>query len=229
MKLPQLFLLHFAGGSCYSYQFLIPFLYNFEVITLELPGRGRRSNEPLLEIFEAAAADVYQQIKNKLNGNSFFIYGHSMGAFLSLRIANMLEHSGEFPSGLIVSGSAGPGIYDPNLKARHLMNKLDFIRELKLLGGIPSIVFENREMFDFFEPILRADFKISEKNGLDEEPAILTQIFALMGSEEKNVDNINNWARFTKGLFRFEILEGDHFFIHKHPSHIADIITNFLQ
>jgi surfactin synthase thioesterase subunit len=45
-----------------------------------------------------------------------------------------------------------------------------------------------------------------------------------MGSEEENVDRIANWGRFTRSHFRSEVLEDNHFFIHKHPERMADVL-----
>lgn len=228
MKKPQLFLFHFAGGNCYSFRFLTPLLPDFEVIPLELPGRSKRMNEPLLNEFDKAAEDLYKQIMSSITGAPFLIYGHSMGAYLALRVANMLEKAGRYPAGIIVSGNAGPGIKDPDDKKRYLLNKPAFIEEVKLLGGLPPELLENEELLSFFEPILRADFEIAERNGLEEEPAIQGNLFAIMGSQEDDVASINNWSGFTKGRFNAEILEGDHFFIHRHPNRIAGIINAFL-
>ena len=84
-------MLHFAGGSCYSFSFIAPILESqFEVIQLELPGRGKRMDEVLLTDFDAAARDVAQQILEKLDDQDFLIFGHSMGASLSLRSVNLL-------------------------------------------------------------------------------------------------------------------------------------------
>src|ERR1043166_8245649 len=87
MKKPQLFLLHFAGGNCYSFQFMMPLLRDFEVVSLELPGRGKRINEPLVTNFDLAANDILRQLRQKLASSSFLIYGHSMGAYLALRVS----------------------------------------------------------------------------------------------------------------------------------------------
>lgn len=149
-----------------------------------------------------------------------------MGAYLSLRITNMLEKAGKYASGIIVSGNAGPGIWNPEKKIRYLLDKSDFIKELQLLGGVPGELIENEELFSFFEPVLRADFEIAERNGLEVEPAVNAQLFAIMGSQEDNVAAIGNWSRFTKGRFKSEVLEGDHFFIHRHPNRIAEIIRS---
>jgi external thioesterase TEII len=224
MRKPQLFLLHFAGGNYYSFHFMTPLLKDFDVVALELPGRGRRISEHLLKDFDLAARDIYDQITRKLTSSSFLIYGHSMGAYLALRVSNMLEKASKFPSYLIVSGNPGPGIKEN--KKKYLLKQEEFIKELETLGGIPKELIENEESFNFFEPILRADFEIVERNEMTMEPAVNTPLYAIMGSEEEKVEEISNWSRFTRSCFNYEILEGNHFFIHRHPQKITQIIRN---
>lgn len=223
MKRPQLFLLHFAGGNCYSFQFMVPLLREFEVISLELPGRGKRMKEDLVRDFDSAAADLFQQLLPKITSPKFFLYGHSMGAYLALRLTNMLEKAGKFPACVVVSGNAGPGIEDEG-KKRYLMDADEFKEELKTIGGVPDELLENEELFSFFEPVLRADFQIAEVNGMENEPPIQAPLYAMMGSEEEKVAEISNWGRFTKNAFKYEVLPGNHFFIHKHPQRIAAVL-----
>ncbi|HSH65657.1 MAG TPA: alpha/beta fold hydrolase [Bacteroidia bacterium] len=227
MKKAQLFTLHFAGGNCYSFQFILPFLQDFEVIPLELPGRGKRMNERLLRDFDCAAQDFYTQIKAKIKGGPFLIYGHSMGAYLALKVTALLEKINLAPVGLLVSGNPGPGI--KSNKERYLLEQNAFIEALKELGGVPSEIIENKELFDFFEPILRADFEIAEKENASKENIVNVPIYAMMGSTEESVEDIENWKRFTNSQFEYNVLEGDHFFIHKHPEKIAQIIKNYFD
>jgi surfactin synthase thioesterase subunit len=205
----------------------MPLLSDYEVIALELPGRGKRINEPLLDDFDEAAQDLYNQVMARLTRPEFLIYGHSMGASLTLRVANMLEKAGRYPACIIVSGHAGPGIQAEDKKIRHLLNREEFIDELKKLGGLPPELLENEELFNFFEPVLRADFKIVELNELENEPPVQAPIYAIMGNEEENVTEIDNWARFTTGYFQSAILEGNHFFIYPHSKRVAGIINAF--
>ena len=222
MKKCQLVILHFGGGNYYSFQFLTSRLSEFHVLTPELPGRGRRHGEPLLTDFELAAADLYQQVDKWLNGAPFMLYGHSMGAYLGLRLANLLEDSGRAPACLVVSGNPGPGVLKG--KGRYKMDKEAFVRELEFLGGVPQEVLENDELFGFFEPILRADFEVAERNLLNNERAAGAPIVALMGSLEPQTESISNWKRFTRGSFRSEIWEGDHFFIYNHADGLAALL-----
>jgi external thioesterase TEII len=225
MKKPQLFLLHFAGGNSYSFQFILPLLKNFDVVVTELPGRGKRLNEPLLSNFDQAAADIYKQIINKLQTSTFLVYGHSMGASLALRVCNMLQNAGKLPAYVIVSGNAGPGLHDSS-KKRYLLGRQEFANEIKMLGGVPKEVLEDAEAFNFFEPILRADFEIAEENDLTKEPALSIPLYAIMGSSELKAGMISNWSRYTQAGFSYEILEGDHFFIYRQPQRLATIINN---
>src|SRR5579859_5869614 len=101
MMKPKLFLLHFAGGNCYSFQFMSSLLNEFDVISPELPGRGKRMKEELLKDFELAALDIYEQVAKQNGASRFMIYGHSMGAYLALRVSRMLEMEGKPPAYLI--------------------------------------------------------------------------------------------------------------------------------
>ncbi|WP_343673875.1 alpha/beta fold hydrolase [Chitinophaga sp.] len=225
MKRPKLFLFHFAGGNCYSYQFLTPYLAAFDVVATELPGRGRRIKESLIHDFDAAAMDLYRQVSNSVQHTPFLIYGHSMGAYLALRVVNLLERAGKYPHALIVSGNAGPGLEKPDKVMRYQLDRPAFIEVLKELGGMPEELLENELLFEIFEPVLRADFEITERNRIAEEAAVHAPLFALMGSRENDVADIDNWARFTKGRFERAVLKGDHFFIRNHAQRMADIIT----
>jgi surfactin synthase thioesterase subunit len=222
MQKPKLFLLHFAGGNCYSFQPLAALLNEFDVIPLELPGRGRRLEEDLLRDFDLAALDYYQQIVNKLTSSIFFIYGHSMGAYLALRVSNLLANNEMSPALLFVSGNAGPGVREN--RGTYLLERAAFINELIRLGGVRKEFVNDEELFDFFEPILRADFEIVERNEIKMEPPVSCPLFAMMGSDEDEVEKITNWAGFTKSWFDYRILDGDHFFIDKYPDQIAQII-----
>jgi external thioesterase TEII len=227
MVKPQLFMLHFAGGNCHSFQFMAPFLKNFDTVCLELPGRGRRINEELLSDFDSAATDLFNELIAKLKPGPFMLYGHSMGAYLALRVCNMLEKKGRMPVHLMVSGNAGPGKYaERNI---YRLPHDEFFIELKKLGGVPDEFTESAELLEFFEPILRADFEIAEENGLENEPAVAAPLTALMGTEEEKTDEISNWGRFTRSAFNHELLEGGHFFIHHHAEKIAAIFRHCMD
>lgn len=223
-QLPQLLLLHYAGGNIYSFNFLKRYLEPyFEVVCIELPGRGRRMNETLLKEKEKAVDDQFNEIiKHRKKGVNFAVYGHSMGAILGLEVTRKLEENNDSPICLIATGNAGPGTYRKEL--RYNLDTPIFKEKLKELGGIPNEVYENKELFGFFEPILRADFEIVERDIDEEILSINCPIYCAMGSEEKYVAKISNWQNFTNKHFEYEIFEGNHFFINNHPERVAQFI-----
>lgn len=221
----QLFLFHFAGGSRYSFEFMTPFLGDFDIIALELPGRGNRIKENLTWDFEKAAYDFYWQVLKLLKSRNFIFYGHSLGALLAFRVCQLLEHRKISPAYLVVSGNPGPGI--PPTKQLHELDDNDFIAELRNLGGIPEEILENPQSLEFFLPILRSDFALAYRKKTENKSRINTPIYALMGDKEEHVDDIANWKNFTNVDFRFKILEGNHFFIHEQTEKVAEAINFF--
>ncbi|HWK07172.1 MAG TPA: thioesterase domain-containing protein [Puia sp.] len=230
----QLFLLHFAGGSCYSFDFLKPDIHpEIEFIPLELPGRGKRFGEDLLKNKQDTIDDYVKQIKSRRNDRPYLIYGHSMGAIIGLSVVKEMERLKDDPIMLIVSGNAGPGVEDPEdefagmLPGKcYLMNDPDFKKVLHKLGGIPEEVLENEDLYDFFSPIIRADFGVLEDDlFFENELCINTPIWALMGDRESKSCEIQNWGNFTNAGLANKIFEGDHFFIYKHAQGLADIIN----
>jgi external thioesterase TEII len=224
MNRPQLFLLHFAGGDRRSFQFLKPLLPEFHFVALELPGRGKRMQEKPLHDFEEAIDDLSRQIFLSLRSPNFLLYGHSMGATMALRIAYNLEAAGAFPLHLIVSGNPGPGIQEN--KKRYLMEKEEFRREIKKMGGMSDELLYNEELFAFFEPLLKADFALVERMGEIAFRPVQTPIYAMMGNEEEHSGDIGNWKSFTSSACATRLFPGNHFFIYQHAESLARTIKN---
>ena len=187
---PTVFLLHFAGGNRYSYQFLKPYLENFSVVSLELPGRGGRLREGLIDDLELASLDIVDQVLNHGELTEFIIYGHSMGANLALKTVEILSTYKKSLNAIVVSGSPGPGI-SVN-KKRYLLSKQAFKMELMSIGGVPDEFWADEELYDFFEPILRADFKIAENADHIIFKCVSCPIYVIMGDQEELSQYIDN-------------------------------------
>jgi hypothetical protein len=80
------------------------------------------------------------------------IYGHSMGAYLALRVTRMLEEAGHPPAYLIVSGNPGPGVPRKRPGKRYLLGKAAFIEELRTLGGVRKRCSRTRICLGFSSP-----------------------------------------------------------------------------
>lgn len=214
--------MHFAGGNRYSFDFIRPYMEGVEVVPTELPGRGKRVHERLLHDVDEAVDDLCSQVIRHLNAAGFLLYGHSLGAMLALKLADKLERIGQPPVHVLVSGNPGPGIEDHSEKST--LSKEALRKELKTLGRFPAGFFQVDELFDFYEPILRADFALAKGDNCRPVRPLSAPIYAMAGSEEGAARHLDNWKQFTTSCFRSEIFPGDHFFIHEHPQRIATII-----
>jgi len=223
----KLFLIPFAGGNGYSLRFFTDYLKDqFELVFLELPGRGRRLDESLLTNLDCVISDYMSQILMHIVFESdIYIYGHSMGAILALRLCEKLESKkNTFVKKNFVSGCSR--LY-PNDQKIYKLDEKSFKKELVKLGGMPKEILDNNSFFEFYDPIIRADFEvIQSKPFFYEGFKINTPIYSMMGSKEEGTPQIENWKGLTSSSFEFKIFEGNHFFIQNESEAVSEIISS---
>ncbi|WP_298510486.1 thioesterase II family protein [uncultured Kordia sp.] len=221
MKKINLFCFPFAGGNKYSYRDYEKFIpSNIKLIPIESAGRGMRFSEKLPSSIEETVADYYDQIKDYLQ-EPYAIYGHSMGSLTGFLVAKkILEENLNPPLHLFFSGRAGPSAKDKDVK-RHTLPKKEFIEELKTLDGIPEEVFNDEDLMELFEPILRADFKAIETYTYTSSEAINIPISVAIGKEEKvTLEEAETWQEESLHPVKIKQFPGKHFFIFQYPKHV---------
>jgi len=220
----------FAGGSRYSYNEFkkhVPDFLNF--VPIDLPGRGSRITEMLLSDITAIIQDALEQVKSHLY-SPYAIYGHSMGAVVSyLLILEIKRHNLPPPLHLYVSGRGAPSIIDEESPSYDLP-KEQFKDRLIELGGSPKEVLENDMLFDFFEGILRADFKAIENYQYRNEPAVDIPIDVFYGSDDEvTKDEAEQWNVHSTKTVTVTVYDGDHFFIFDHAAELMTKIGDSLE
>lgn len=221
----------YAGGSQYSYNsFKAVAPTGLNVIPIELPGRGDRVKESLLVDIESMVNDQFNQLKNYIN-RPYILYGHSMGAILCYLVAEKIASANlPLPQHLIVTGCEGPSAKEKNQKRRSHLPQDEFLGELKALGGLPHEILMDTSFLDFFEPILRTDFKAVEDYQYLKSAALNIPICVIYGSEEDfSFAEASAWQK--ESNFDVEVIElpGDHFFIFRHERQIMNIIEKKLK
>lgn len=219
-----LFTIPFAGGNKYSFNKFDKYLKDdFVIYNLELAGRGDRISESLMSDLYEIRDDLFSQIKDKIAGE-YVIYGHSLGGLLAYLVTLLLEEKNlPLPSKLVISGKANPSIKPKVI--RHNLPRDSFIDSIKKLGGVPSEFFDHHELFEFFEPILRADFQAAEDFDFKENSKISSKISVLYGSDEHfSRKKALKWKDYTSQDFKFIELKGGHFFIFDHAKDVCNII-----
>ncbi|MBF0100088.1 MAG: thioesterase [Desulfobacterales bacterium] len=228
----NVFFLPFAGGSYYAYRKFEHYLSDFlQIVTLDYPGRGKRLKDPLLRNLNDLADDVYEQIKDKLNV-PYALYGHSMGAFLAFLVTQKISKKKlNPPLHLFVTGRQGPTI-DSKEKDAYLLPKQEFTQRLMEYGGIPKEILAEKELFDFFEPIIRADFQAIGTFSYqhDNSASLNVPITAIIGlNDTTTYEEALKWQEVTTEKTIIKQLPGGHFFIFDHTPEICSIISRTLS
>jgi surfactin synthase thioesterase subunit len=227
----NLFCLPYAGGNRYSYrkfeQISLPFL---NIIPLEYPGRGNKMGVPLLTDLDALICDLYHEIKGLADSGSYAVYGHSMGGLAAvLLVRKLIKNNHRAPLHLFVTGTTGPSSSSRNEKKRHLMDRKEFMEEIRNFEGSPEEILQNEELVNYYEPILRADFTASENYVYQEEEPLPIPFTVITGTnEDMNDEDIRLWQKESKCEVDFCRLPGNHFFIFKYANEVLNIISKKL-
>lgn len=221
----------FAGGSAYSYASFQKFTpNNIKLITVEPPGRGKRIDQPLLPDIKAIANDVFQLVKPMLK-EPYAFYGHSMGTIVAYLITKRIVSEGlPQPLHLFVSGRMGPSAKDNEPHIHHLPRD-EFRKELKEIGGIPDEFLKDDNLMNFFDPILRSDFRSNELYEYEMITAPFdVPITVMVGKEEKiNEEEAMTWQQETTRPIDVHWFSGGHFFILNHTAEIMRLIGQKLD
>lgn len=227
----RLFCFHHGGGGASTfYKWAEKLPKTIELATVQLPGRESRFSEPLLQNMEDVIDELLKNFKGYLE-KTFVFFGHSIGAKICFELTRALRRSGlSLPSHLIVSGCNAPHL-PSRRRPIHTLPDEELIPELLIYNGTPpEILGDNNEIIKLYLPIIRADFKISEKYQFKIEEALPCNITAIHGKEDPTVqeDDVLKWDYHTASEFRYFSVSGDHFFIKSAETKVLDIITQIL-
>lgn len=226
---PIMFCFPFAGGGAGAYSSWIKhFQESIVVCPIQLPGREEKITEAPYINMKELIEDLVQEI-NKYNEYKIILFGHSMGAKIAYEVAKRLELRNTPVEQLIISGSRVPHILEPN-PIYHLPDE-EFKNELGRFDGTPKEILGNKELLNFFLPILRADFTMDETYCISEVVKLSCPILALGGTfdKEANEEAIVKWNEYTKSNFEVSIFEGGHFFIRDKEYEVKNKIFNTIK
>jgi len=220
----NLFCLPYAGGSKYSFrEFLSYPASNFHLIPIELPGRGARFSENLLTNVEDMVEDIFAQIRDHID-KPYAVYGHSMGSLLGYLLTKKIQSERRMlPLHLFVSGRGGP-IVEYNESTSSLPQPA-FIEKLREIGGSSEEILKDSKLMEFFEPILRSDFKCVENYIYKKTDPLYVSITCMIGKSEKTTyEEALKWNLETSKDFKVLQYDGNHFFIYEHIKSILNTI-----
>ncbi|MCM3598087.1 thioesterase domain-containing protein [Metabacillus idriensis] len=223
-----LFCLPYAGSSASIYYKWNKYLDDSILLhPIELKGRGKRIKEPFYNSIEEAIEDVYTQVKPFID-RPFSFYGHSMGSVLVYELCCKLKREqNQSPKNIFVSGRKAPQCTNKSNKI-HLFDDEDFKNEIRKLGGTPEEIIQNEEYFNFFKPVIRADYKIIEEYKYQREDFKLDCNIMVLNGKEDNITEkeLFSWQELTSKECEILHFEGGHFFINDHTEEVVKVINN---
>jgi medium-chain acyl-[acyl-carrier-protein] hydrolase len=222
----RLFCFPYAGGNAQVFR---PWQRYFppevDLVLVHLPGRGRRSAEPLfrhVNLLVNAIADHFPVETEQ----AFAFYGHSLGAVVSFELARELRRRyGILPKRLFLSGRRAPHVPDRERPTHNLPHD-EFVAELERLNGTPKELLESPETLELFLPILRADFEMAEtcEYHPGERLSCPIHVYGGQQDEEVSAEDLRAWEEHTSAAFAISMFAGDHFFIHDRNTSFLDTL-----
>ena len=226
----SLFCLPCAGASATMYlrwKRLLPKW--IDIIPLELPGRGTRSDETLIKNFNELTTELYRQVIYQLPKHYAF-FGHSMGGLLCYGLAAKLQiEKKHLPQSLFVAACAAPSERNQQ-RFTQSRDRLYLINDLRQQGGTPPEFFEHQEMLDFTLNLLEADYNVCESFCYQKDLPLNAPIHVLGGDNDGiQPFQLEAWQKESSSHFSLQWFKGGHFFIREHENAVLNTITRCLE
>lgn len=219
----------YSGGSMYSFAPLFKYnSSNINPVVFELPGRGARSDEKLCDDINTIEDDIFQKALKHTNG-VYAIYGHSLGGLLAyLLTKRIIKNDLKRPIHLFITGTTGPSASrDKNI---HLLDKPAFLKKIRSYKGMPDEIIDSEEIMNYFEPILRSDFKVSETFVYEESEPFNIPISVIIGDEEDmEFADVEKWKVESTAEVEITTISGNHFFIFSQAEFVMKFIENKIK
>ncbi len=202
-----------SGAGASAYREWTGRLDGFRVHAVQYPGHESLYGEPLLRrmtpLVERLLADVGPGLEPP-----FAFFGHSLGALVAFELARELARRGMAgPTHLFVSACRSPHVPNP-FPPFHRLPETQFREVVSRLGAGADGALEDAELWSLFEPILRADFEISETYASPPGPVLDCPVSVFGGRDDPFVERsaLEAWRNETRGSFSLRLYPGGHFY-----------------
>jgi medium-chain acyl-[acyl-carrier-protein] hydrolase len=219
-----------AGGGVDTFRGWSERLPTAEVSVVQLPGRGTRLREPLVESAVVAADRIVESLAS-VPAYPTVLFGHGAGALIAFEVARRLEHLHWPVLALFVSGRRGPAIPDSAPRLSDLPLE-DFVAEM--LGRdelIPAAALADREQLQLLLPALRADLAMMDNYRYQSGAPLRCPIVACGGSGDADASRsgMEAWKMETRGRFSLHTFSGGHAYLQREQEALTALVANQLS
>ncbi len=217
-----------AGGSATMYLRWRRMMPAFvELIPVELPGRGSRIDEPLIEQFDVLIEQLANEMQRDLNGR-YVLFGHSMGGLLAYGLTRELAwRKRPLPEALFISGSAAPSERGLSL---FQFNDAALIADLRRQGGTPEVIFETPELLEITLSVLAADYRLCQSFFYEQLDPLALPIHVFAGRADTiNVERLAAWQQESSAMGSLSWFKGGHFFLREDEDVFIQQLNQYLS
>ena len=183
------------------------------------PGRQHRRAEPPItsaaEMARRLAPEIIELVRPP-----YALFGHSTGALSAFEVSREIRRlGGALPVQLFVAGRRAPAI--PPIRTRLAgLSTEELATVLRRMGGTPEEVLADPQLLELLQPLLVADFQVSEVYDYRPEPRLPMPITAFASTRDHFADaeQVDGWRHETSARFRRLVLDGGHFAIFEESS-----------
>lgn len=216
----RLVVLPHAGGAAAWYRCLREAAeeHSVEVHAVRYPGHtGLLSQPPATDIATLARLSLTAGVQRFPHGwRDTQLFGHSMGALVTVHLAMLLSQRGTPPRAVHVSSSRPPSVA-PVRRRAHLPDE-GVVRELGNLDPNGQNALEDPDLAALFLPVVRADLLAAESYRKD--PVALDVPVSLhVGDADPETPEavLAGWSAWSTGEIDRRVYPGGHFWLRESP------------
>ena len=223
----RLFCFHDAGGNSSLYNGWEEYMASdVELVCVELPGRGKRINEPSFQDMESLVKNLTAHLMNKID-KPYAFFGHSMGGALLFEVTRELRRLNQpLPVKMFVSSMPWVGSYDRS-QVEYTLSHAELINRFPHLS--PEKI-NDEELQEILINILRSDLQLLTKYEFKREDAFEIPLIAIHGEQDPIVhkEQMEKWKEETSSSFKLISRNGGHRYIEHDPAFLSAMISTEL-
>ncbi len=219
---------HAGGSASYYFPLSAALSPEFDVYSVQYPGRQDRYKEPFVETIDDLADQVYAELSALPDAPTAF-FGHSMGAVLAFEVVRRYETlAGRQAVTVFASGSRAPSHYGDEWAYK---DDTDLVGVLRDLGGTDPRVLANPDLLDTFLPAFRNDYRALQTYHRGTDIGINAPIVVMTATDDPKTSEAaaRAWLDHTTGGGEVHTFTGGHFFLEKQPQRVIDVVAATLR